>query len=101
MTTVRLLPPPGAASTTTSVNSRTYAAALGSYVDAPDSDAQVLAANGWTPIGPVGASSNRPVHNPNRCGDLVRGQAYLDVSLGCMVVYDGVTWRNPSTGAAV
>ena len=32
---------------------------------------------------------------------LFAGACYTDTTLGCVVVYDGASWRNPVSGAAV
>lgn len=90
-----LLMPPGAKSKTShAVNGRTYTASPGSTVTAPDFDAQVLSANGWITIGPVGTTAQRPATpQPN--------QLYHDTTLGYVIAWEGAAWRNPNTGAAV
>lgn len=77
---------------------RTYTAAAGTTQDVPDQDAAVMSANGWLDItggGQTGATSARPTTG------LVAGLKYLDTTLGYVVIYDGATWRNPSSGASV
>jgi hypothetical protein len=92
---IRLMPP-ATGSTTTTVNGRTYTCALGSTIDVPDFDAYPLTANGWvaTDLHGVGATTGRPA-NP------IRGAQFFDSTLGFSIAFDGKTWRNKSTGAAV
>lgn len=98
MLTHRMLPPPDATQgiNPCAANGRLYKAAPGSYLDVPDFDAQVLAANGWTLAtnGGSGPSAARPVAP-------VKGTAYHDASLGYTVIWDGKTWRNPANATAV
>ena len=97
--TQRLLPPGSGLQPTITVNGRTYTCAPGSTIDVPDADATVMLANNWvtgTPdrFGGVGASTARP-SNP------YPQQLFLDSTLGYVIVWDGVAWRNPATGAAI
>ena len=96
MTTHRLIPPGGPGTNPITVNGRTYSCAAGSTIDVPDFDAQVLMANGWSTAaaGGAGLTANRPA-NPTK------GMQFHDTTLNSTVVYDGRTWRNPKTGAAV
>jgi hypothetical protein len=93
-----MLPPVTASGTAiTTVNGRTYTCAPGSYLDVPDFDGNMLAANGWIVSTPLGTSTtaNRPT------APLVAGMRYLDTTLGYTIVWDGATWRNPTSGASV
>jgi hypothetical protein len=94
MTTVRVIPPAGGA--TTVVKGRTYTAAAGATLDVPDFDAYVLEANGWHILagGGVGTTALRPT-NP------YKNLRYLDTTVGALIHWDGVTWRNTVTGASV
>jgi len=90
----RMFPPP-VGSTTTSVNGRSFTAAAGGYTDAGDYDVFPLTANGWTKVAAqAGVTSARPIAP-------ARGLTYLDETLGYIVVFDGLVWRNPATGASV
>lgn len=95
--TQRLMPP-SSGSTTITVYGRTYTCAVGSTIDVPDQDAQVMTANGWfaaaAGAGGVGATTARPT-NPTK------GQQFHDSTLGYNIIWDGKTWRNPTSGAAV
>jgi hypothetical protein len=93
MPNVRLIPPPGGA--TTPANGRSYTCAANATLDVPDFDAFVLIANGWLKVaGSVGATSARPA-SP------FKGQTFHDTTLGYNITWDGKAWRNPATGAAV
>lgn len=66
-------------------------------VDVPDDDAFVADANGWTMVARgVGATSARPTWSRDRAG-----WTFLDTTLGFIIVWDGLAWRNPLTGAVV
>jgi hypothetical protein len=91
--TTRVLPPISR-TLQIKVHGRTYTGALGSFLDVPDQDAYVMTANGWTNIGLVGTTAQRPAQ-PGR------GQPYYDTTLAYTVFYDGALWRNPANGTAV
>ena len=94
----QIFPPDNAkgSTVTTVVNGRTYSAAPGSVATINQSDASALEANGWTVVasGGAGTTSQRPVAP-------TRGTLYPDTTLGYVVVFTGILWRNPATGAAV
>lgn len=94
MATIRIMPP--AAGGRLLVNGRTYTCAAGSVVDAPEHDAAILSANGWTVVaeGGVGATSARPA-TPKR------GSKFHDSTVGKTIVFDGAVWRDSDSGAAV
>lgn len=93
--TQRLMPP-ATGGTTIVVNGRTWTCAVGSTIDVPDQDAAVMTANGWLTAAPGGAAAtaSRPL-NP------LRGMVFHDTTLGYNIVWDGKTWRNPTSGASV
>jgi hypothetical protein len=98
----RMLPPIAVTAQTMTVNGRTYAAAPGSALDVPDFDAGALAANGWIKVAPSGPTSARPT--PAATGAPYIGGVgshFYDTTLAQLIVFDGATWRNPATGAAV
>ena len=78
---------------------RSYSASAGGYIDAigdPSSgDASALSSQGFIPIGGSGATTQRP----NGAGFLKPGFIFVDTTLGLVVVWDGLGWRNPVTGA--
>ena len=96
--TQRLLPSSTAKKTTT-FNGRVFTATAGTTQDAPDWDAAELCANGWFNVAGgssagVGTTAQRPTTG------LPLGATYLDTTTAALIVWDGATWRNPSSGAA-
>lgn len=92
--------PPATASSPITVYGRTYNPA-GGVQDVPDSDAQMLIANGWinaaagSNSATTGAdSTKRPVNPPAR-------SVYIDNALGIKEIFDGKYWRNSITGVVV
>lgn len=66
-------------------------------VDVPDDDALVADANGWSMVARgVGPTSGRPTWSRDRSG-----WTFLDTTLGFIVIWDGLVWRNPLTGTVV
>ena len=93
----RLLPPGPGNPATIQIADRSYSCALGSFIDVPDADAMVMRANGWIPSasnGTVGTTAGRPLSPPS-------GTGYFDTTLGKGIVFDGLLWVDPDTGAAV
>lgn len=93
--TVRLLPSINVAQQTQTVNGRSYNGAPGTAQDAPDFDAGVLAANGWTKVSLSGPTTARPsplagVTAPYQAA---LGLHFYDTTLSEFVIYDGATWR--------
>ena len=83
------------------VNGRTFTAVAGTTVDAAPQDARVLQANNWFNVGGkdcvgVGITAQRPA-----ASTIAAGNIYADTTTGNLIVWDGATWRNPVTGAAV
>jgi hypothetical protein len=103
MPTFRMLPPVAVAVQTMAVNGRSYSAAPGTVVDVPDADGQVLAAAGWTKVAFSGPTTSRPTTSAANGNYFLaaRGLSFLDTTLNALIVFDGLTWRNPATGAAV
>ena len=93
MPTIRLIPLNGNARTT-AVNGRGYSVAANGFLDVVDFDAQVLTANGWIAVAPVGTTAIRPA-NP------APGAQFHDTTVGAIIVYHGKNWVNTATGAAV
>jgi hypothetical protein len=81
---------------------RYYSASPGSFVDvsgpAGDGDAAMVASQGFLPV----CSSGTTALRLQLTGVFFKaGQLFLDTTLGLVILFDGVTWRNPVTGAAV
>lgn len=86
---------PPAGGKTTVVNGRTYTATSGTPINANDFDVPTLEANGWLSIGLTGTTAQRPVNAPIKT-------VYVDTSLSSLhITWDGKTWRNTTSGAAV
>jgi hypothetical protein len=103
---IRLLPPINPALQTTSVQGRIYSGTPGSVVDIEHRqpggarDADELMIRGWTKIAPCGPTAERP---SGSFGDFpaLEGRFFYDTTIDALIVFDGDTWRNPATGAAV
>ena len=100
MTTIRMLPPVAVSHQTKGCNGRTYAGAPGVALDIPEFDAKILQASGWVFIAPSGPTASRPTAATGLYPK-VAGANFFDTTLGVIIVFDGSTWRNPSSGAAV
>jgi hypothetical protein len=98
--TTRVLPAPRGVP---SVNTfgRIYTGVPGTTQDVPDQDAQILGANGWIILGLVGTTSQRPVNIQTCPTQPFPSQEFFDTTLGAWIIFDGLTWRNVTTGAAV
>ena len=102
MPLVRVLSPSVARSPFTLSNGQTVAQTPGTFVDVTDAQADQLVANGWTRVGTIGSSKERPSSNPNvGAGVAQRGSLHFDTDLSTLVIHDGTTWRDPATGATV
>ena len=101
----RLMPPTVTGWQTMAANGRTYTCAIGSVLDVPNFDANVLEANGWSFVAISGTSSDRPAPSTNPIGpegaQAGPGTKYFDTTLDELIVCDGVTWRSPVDGSAV
>lgn len=94
MATYLVLPPgTGPNVTTTAWGGRSYSATPGASLSVNSFDSHVLAANGWIQVCETGATSVRPSPAP-------RGRLFYDTTITKFVVFDGVTWRDPTTGTA-
>jgi hypothetical protein len=84
---------------------RSYAASAGGFIDAvgdPSSgDASSLVSQGFIAICASGTTSQRPIFASTSVGVGLRDVLFLDTSLGKIIVFDGVSWRDPVTGNAV
>lgn len=95
----RMLPPTSSAYQTRTVNGRTYTGIPGFVIEIPDFDADVLAANGWTDLGPSGTTEQRPVGSLGRY-NASNGSSFFDTTLGKNITSDGTNWRD-ATGSIV
>lgn len=89
---------PATGNKTHKVNGRTYTGVVGTPQVVPDFDAKLLEANGWMSGGQLNGTfttAARPTTG------LFKDMEIMDSTLGYIIIYDGATWRNPSTGAAV
>lgn len=103
MATMRLLAPADGNHGTLRLHGHTYTLSLGASLDVPDFAAKVMIANGWISPGAVQGSSAttaRPTATPAG-SPLPRNYAWTDTTVGAVIVWDGLTWRNPATGATV
>ena len=102
MTQVRVLSPASAGSPV-AVFGRSYQQQPGTVLDVSASDASALAANGWFHLALSGATAQRPTQSVVLAGvdGLHAGKLYLDTTLGRLIVFDGIVWRDPATGALV
>jgi hypothetical protein len=96
----RMLPPIDSRYQTITTSGRTYSAQPHTALDVLDVDAQVLEANGWTNMGPTGTTAQRPTGTLG-VWTATRGARYYDTTIGKLIMHDGMTWRDPATGAAV
>jgi hypothetical protein len=99
MTTIRMMSPAKGSQVlnTGAPSPRIYdGRTAGVVVDVPINDAQYLGANGWINIANSGPTSARPV-------DLLVGikSAFLDTTIGQLIIFDGQLWRSAVTGSAV
>lgn len=95
--------PAAGASTTLTVNGRTYICAVGAApLVVPDFDAIVLLANGWIKSAADGAgtTAQRPTANPATGVPAPRiGFEYFDSTVGAKVIWNGKNWIHHATGA--
>ena len=102
MTQVRVLSPASAGSPV-AVFGRPYPQVPGTVLDVLPGDAAALAANGWFRLALSGTTAQRPTQSVVLAGidGLRPGLEFFDITLGKIVVFDGLVWRDPATGAAV
>ena len=102
---IRMMPPASPAqyslTGTMTVNGRSYFAAQGSTLDVPDFDANILEANGWLRLAPVGPTTSRPPADTlaNFEQSIGAGYRFIDTTLGAAIVFTGQGWVNAVTGA--
>ena len=99
---VRVLPVGGGArsgsvgSPVNAAGRRYYQGTDGTTLDVIAEDANVLHSQGFFSV----AASGRTADRPNDT-NLAPGFWYIDTDLALLIVFDGKTFRNPVTGAAV
>jgi len=74
---------------------RTYQCNIGSTLDVVDHDAFQLIRNGWHNHGQVVTTAGRPT------AGIAKDTTLIDSTLGAVIQWDGVQWRNTLTGAIV
>lgn len=90
----RLFCPSSGPQQTCIVNGRTYTGVPGTPQDVPDFDMPGLRANGWTNLGVVGTTAQRPVVLPPGV------KHFVDTTINKIIYWDGATWRD-MLGASV
>jgi hypothetical protein len=92
---LRLLIPSACDHLSVTVFGRRYSATQALVVDAPETDARALAADGgWLILGQVGTTEERP-SSPKR------GDRFIDTLFEAEVIFDGAAWRHSATGEEV
>jgi hypothetical protein len=103
-----MLPANGSGGTVTGVcgsnnpndpNRRYYSATGGQTIDAsgwPDGDATALTSQGFLAVCASGTTALR--NGASAGGYFKPGVLFLDTTLGLIVVWDGLAWRNPVNG---
>jgi hypothetical protein len=86
---------PGTGRNPMTVNGRGYNCPVNGVLSVPDFDATVLESNGWVRSGSHGSgvTTGRPTTG------LFKGYEYFDNTLGLIVIWDGLVWRNHTNGA--
>ncbi len=100
MPTVRVLSPAIAKSHIRMLDGTSYTQSPGTALDVPDHHADQLEASGWLVLGQSGATPARPTSRTPGRWVAQAGDHFYDQTLGALLVFDGLLWRNPSTGAA-
>jgi hypothetical protein len=60
-----------------------------------------LCGSGWFRVCRVGTTAERPTTSAQEPSPAGISMLFLDTTLGYVIVFDGVAWRNPMTGAVV
>lgn len=98
--TIRLFPIPPFNPAKLNIGGQTVSVAAGSYVDAPLQSAQAAPqffGNVWS-----GTTAQRPAPGDSDIGSSLRtGTEFIDTTLGKTVVWNGVNWIDPASGATV
>jgi len=99
--TQRLMPPISGANNPFTFQGRVYSCSVGSTIDVQEGgglflDAQTLISVGWVPCSTsgVGTTAQRP---PSQAA----GATFIDATLSKLIEFDGKTWRDCVSGAAV
>ena len=73
----------------------------GAFVDVfvDSADYNTMSANGWLKVAQVGTTAQRP--DGGVPASLQAPFYYLDTSLGKIICWEGVQWRDPATGSVV
>jgi len=77
---------------------RSYQNVPGTIVSVPTYDVGKLLSSGWIRLPASGGTAARP---PRGAFDFVPGATFYDTDIAKLIVFDGVTWRDPLSGAAV
>lgn len=98
MIQMQVMPPADGLHPDITVHGRKYSCAVGSIITVPFDDGKAMCSNGWTATcaGGSGPSSDRPT--PQRG---LPGAEFHDTTIGAIIRWDGRSWRNVLTGAAV
>ena len=86
---------------TITVNGRSYAGTPGTYQTVPLQDGQILISNGWMAKCQRGSGStaDRPAQGAIDVQAGMPGTSYFDTTVGALITWDGVNWRNILTGS--
>jgi hypothetical protein len=82
-------------------SARFYTASGGQTIDAqggPDADASVLVSQGFAIVAPSGTTAFRNAAVPNY---FKAGQLFVDLTLGRVIMFDGLVWRDVVTANVV
>jgi len=96
----RIFPALSVANQSRSAYGRQYSGTPGQAIDVPDTDSDVLCANGWIFVAISGTTAQRPTATSAPIS-AQPGPHFFDSQLGIIVVWDGQNWRDPSNGNAV
>ena len=96
MATTRMTHPNNAVATSFTIAGRTYTCPANGTVDVPDFDASVMEANGFVTVALGGVTST-----VGRPPAPFKNMEILDSTLGYVIRFDGIHWRNLATGAVV
>lgn len=112
MALYRMLPPPPTnlfgqpSNMITTVNGRTYIGVANTPQDVPDFDGKLLESScSWQKVADIGTgtTAQRQAQSllPKGQGAPNAGDEFMDETLNMIVVFDGVNWHRPDTGAIV
>jgi len=92
----------GSAGAPNDPNRKVYSAAAGQFIDAAgglDGEAATLVSQGFLPAMLSGTTALRQSLTPG--GFFKAGTLFLDTTLALVLMFDGLSWRNVATAAAV